>query len=100
MHSQGYCAWCLSRRDRELAGFNQDKQNFYYFSGIIFSTLLAGAKQISSVMAINLLGAICGGLLEYNSMYFGFRALYLMAMACYVLAFASEHAFRRRTVTA
>jgi hypothetical protein len=41
-------------------------------------------------MAMNLLGAVCGGLLEYNSMYFGFRSLYLIAILCYVLAFASD----------
>ena len=34
-----------------------------------------------------------GGLLEYNSMYLGFQALYLMAMACYVLAFVSQWIF-------
>ena len=37
-------------------------------------------------MAVNLLGAMLGGLLEYNSMYFGFRFLYLLAMSFYVLA--------------
>ena len=42
---------------------------------------------------MNLSGAIVGGLLEYNSMYFGFRALYLMAMVCYGLAFLSEVVF-------
>jgi spermidine synthase len=66
------------------------------FSGIVFSTLLSTTKQISGIMAVNLLGAICGGLLEYNSMYFGFRALYVMAMVCYVLAFVSEFAFKGR----
>ena len=64
------------------------------FSGIVFSTLLSARGHISGIMAMNLLGAILGGLLEYNSMYFGFRALYLMAMACYVLAFVSELAFK------
>lgn len=66
------------------------------FSGIIFSTLLSNMRQISGIMAMNLLGAICGGLLEYNSMYFGFRALYVMAMICYVLAFVSDFAFKKR----
>lgn len=47
---------------------------------------------------MNLLGAICGSLLEYNSMYFGFRALYGMAMGCYLLAFLSEFAFKNRKV--
>ena len=60
------------------------------FSGIVFSTLLSTRGPISSIMGMNLLGAIVGGLLEYNSMYLGFQALYLMAMLCYVLAFVSE----------
>jgi hypothetical protein len=65
------------------------------FSGIVFSTSLAGKGQVSGMMAMNLLGSICGGLLEYNSMYFGFRALYLMAMGCYLLAFISSLVFRQ-----
>jgi spermidine synthase len=66
------------------------------FSGIVFSTLLSARRHISGIMAMNLLGAIVGGLLEYNSMYFGFQALYLMAMACYVLAFVSEWVFTNK----
>ncbi|PYV14500.1 MAG: hypothetical protein DMG07_11830 [Acidobacteria bacterium] len=58
-----------------------------FFSGIVFSTLLATGREISGIMAANLLGAMCGGLLEYNSMYFGFRFLYWMAMGAYLLAF-------------
>jgi hypothetical protein len=63
------------------------------FSGIVFSTLIAARERISGIMAMNLLGAIAGGLVEYNSMYLGFQALYLIAMACYALAFASEAMF-------
>jgi hypothetical protein len=63
------------------------------FSGIVFSTLIAARERISSIMAMNLLGAIAGGLVEYNSMYLGFQALYLIAMSCYALAFASELVF-------
>jgi spermidine synthase len=66
------------------------------FSGIVFSTLLSSGGRIAGIMAMNLLGAIVGGLLEYNSMYLGFQALYLMAMACYGLAFASELVFRNK----
>ena len=69
------------------------------FSGIVFSTLLSSKGQVSGMVAMNLLGAICGGLLEYNSMYFGFRFLYLVAMGCYLLAFVLEWLFRRRTST-
>jgi spermidine synthase len=66
------------------------------FSGIVFSTLLATRANISGIMAMNLMGAIVGGLLEYNSMYFGFQALYPMAIVCYVLALASEGLFQNR----
>jgi hypothetical protein len=63
------------------------------FSGIVFSTLIAARERISAILAMNLLGAIVGGLVEYNSMYLGFQALYLIAMGCYALAFASEWIF-------
>jgi spermidine synthase len=66
------------------------------FSGIVFSTLLSRKGQVSGMMAMNLLGAICGGLLEYNSMYFGFRFLYLIAIGCYLLAFVSELRFPKK----
>jgi SAM-dependent methyltransferase len=66
------------------------------FSGIVFSTLLSSKGRVSGMIAMNLLGAICGGLLEYNSMYFGFRFLYLIAIGCYLLAFVSELAFPRK----
>jgi len=68
------------------------------FSGIVFSTLLSSKGQVSGMIAMNLLGAICGGLLEYNSMYFGFRFLYLIAMGCYLLAFVSELAFPKKDI--
>jgi hypothetical protein len=68
------------------------------FSGIVFSTLLSSKGQVSGMIAMNLLGAICGGLLEYNSMYFGFRFLYLIAMGCYLLAFVSEVAFPKKDI--
>jgi hypothetical protein len=66
------------------------------FSGIVFSTLLSSKGQVSGMIAMNLLGAVCGGLLEYNSMYFGFRFLYLIAIGCYLAAFVSELAFPSR----
>jgi len=66
------------------------------FSGILFSTLLSSKGQVSGMVAMNLLGAICGGLLEYNSMYFGFRFLYLIAMSCYLLAFFSDLALQEK----
>jgi hypothetical protein len=69
------------------------------FSGIVFSTLLSAERHISSIMAMNLMGAIVGGLLEYNSMYLGFQALYLIAMLCYVLAFVADWMFMRKALS-
>jgi spermidine synthase len=60
------------------------------FSGIVFSTSLAARGEISSIMAMNLMGAILGGLLEYNSLYFGFRFLYLIAAGVYLAALLSQ----------
>jgi SAM-dependent methyltransferase len=60
-----------------------------FFSGMVFSSLLFGEANISIVMAVNLLGAMIGGILEYNSMYFGFHFLYLLAMGLYGMSFLS-----------
>jgi hypothetical protein len=59
------------------------------FSGIVFSTLLKNVEDLPSALAYNLLGAMLGGLLEYNSMEFGFAFLYLIAFALYGLALAT-----------
>jgi hypothetical protein len=61
-----------------------------FFSGIVFSTLLRSRGAISGMMAVNLLGAMCGGLFEYSSMYFGFRFLYILAAGLYTAALLSE----------
>jgi SAM-dependent methyltransferase len=60
-----------------------------FFSGFVFSGLI-GRKgvNISTALAYNLMGALFGGLMEYNSMYFGFAFLYLLAMGFYALAWA------------
>ena len=57
-----------------------------FFSGLVFSTLLKGTENISAAMAYNLMGAMLGGALEYNSMRFGFSSLYLIAIVLYGLA--------------
>jgi spermidine synthase len=66
------------------------------FSGIIFSTLLAKGGNLSGIMAANLLGAMCGGLLEYNSMYFGFASLYVLALLLYFMAFIAGLLFFKK----
>jgi hypothetical protein len=66
-----------------------------FFSGIVFSSLIATARSITGAMSANLFGAMCGGLLEYNAMYFGFQFLYWLAAALYAGAFVSTLATRR-----
>jgi ABC-type polysaccharide transport system permease subunit len=60
-----------------------------FFSGLAFSGELAAFVSVDIALASNMLGSMAGGLIEYNSMYFGFRALYLFALGFYVLAFAA-----------
>jgi len=60
-----------------------------FFAGIIFSSLISEARiNISTAFAYNLMGALFGGVMEYNSMYFGFAFLYLLAMGFYMMAWA------------
>jgi hypothetical protein len=55
----------------------------------VFSNLIGQRKiNISTALAYNLIGALFGGLMEYNSMYFGFAFLYLLAAGFYFLAWA------------
>lgn len=61
-----------------------------FFSGLVFSSLLMTEQDITGAMSANLFGAMCGGLLEYNSMYFGFQFLYVLAAALYAGAFTSS----------
>jgi hypothetical protein len=58
-----------------------------FFSGIVFSSLIATTRGITGAMSANLFGAMCGGLLEYNAMYFGFQFLYWLAAGLYAAAF-------------
>ncbi|HRT06646.1 MAG TPA: hypothetical protein P5204_13205, partial [Kiritimatiellia bacterium] len=67
------------------------------FSGLVFSSLLKKAENVAGAMATNMLGSMLGGVLEYNSMYFGFRFLYLLAAAIYLAAMVAAWTGRRRT---
>lgn len=62
------------------------------FSGIVFSSLVARCKNLPRAMSMNLLGAMLGGVLEYSSMYLGYRALYVVAIVIYLLAYACSWA--------
>jgi hypothetical protein len=58
-----------------------------FFAGLVFSSELARGGEIGGALAANLFGAMLGGFLEYNSMYWGFSSLYPLGMALYGLAF-------------
>jgi hypothetical protein len=53
------------------------------FSGLIFSSELSRGAKLSDALAANLFGAMLGGFLEYNSMYWGYASLNWMALALY-----------------
>lgn len=57
------------------------------FASAIFSTHLKTVSDIRLMYGLNLIGAVCGGFLEYTSMLTGLNALYLVAVALYVLAY-------------
>jgi hypothetical protein len=58
-----------------------------FFSGLIFSSELARGGELSSILASNLFGAMFGGFLEYNSMYWGYTSLTWLGFAIYSLAY-------------
>jgi hypothetical protein len=60
-----------------------------FFSGFAFSSELRVQANLPAALSANLLGAMLGGFLEYNSLYFGFRALYVFALVLYGLALAA-----------
>jgi spermidine synthase len=58
-----------------------------FFAGLVFSSALATGSNIGNALSANLFGAMLGGFLEYNSMYWGYSSLYPLGMALYALAF-------------
>jgi len=62
-----------------------------FFSGLAFSKELLSYGSTANALSCNILGAIVGGLLEYNSMYFGFKFLYLLAILFYFFAYMSSN---------
>ena len=67
------------------------------FSGLAFSKELSQLNSASQALSANILGAMLGGFLEYNSMYFGLTFLYYLAGFLYFLAFMS-YFFKYKTI--
>lgn len=57
-----------------------------FFAGLIFSGELTRGGGIGDAISANLFGAMLGGFLEYNSMYWGLTSLYPLGMTLYALA--------------
>ncbi len=62
-----------------------------FFSGLAFSKELVSYGSTANALSCNILGAIVGGLLEYNSMFFGFKFLYILAIIFYFLAYVTSN---------
>jgi hypothetical protein len=58
-----------------------------FCGGLVFSSELARQGTVGAALSANLLGAMLGGFLEYNSMYWGFSALYPIGALLYGFAF-------------
>ena len=58
-----------------------------FFAGMLFSQIFATRQEPTTSLGYNLMGAICGGLLEYSSMALGTKNLYLLALVLYIMAF-------------
>jgi spermidine synthase len=68
-----------------------------FFSGFAFSGQLRYEANVPAALSSNLLGAMLGGFCEYNSMYFGFRSLYVFGLVLYGLALVATLALGRRS---
>jgi hypothetical protein len=53
---------------------------------LIFSSHFSNQNNAEISFGLNMLGAICGGLLEYLSMLYGYHFLLYAIGACYLLA--------------
>lgn len=69
-----------------------------FFSGIIFSESLKRYGETSKPMASNFSGSAVGGILEYGSIWWGIKGLYLVAVVLYICAMIAaikEHLFKK-----
>ncbi len=57
------------------------------FSGILFALFFKNTRDASTALGMNLIGAVLGGLLEYTSLIWGHRILFLLALGFYLASF-------------
>ena len=54
-------------------------------SSLLFARIFAGSRESPFDFGINILGAVCGGILEYSSLALGVRTVYLVALALFLI---------------
>jgi hypothetical protein len=69
-----------------------------FFASACFARLFAEREDAHRAFGWNLLGAVVGGLAEFTSMWVGLKALLLVALAGYLLAFMARKAMRTSAV--
>ncbi len=64
-----------------------------FFSAIIFSYTFkqVSKENIGSMYGVNLAGAVFGGFLEYSSMVFGLKSMYIIAAGLYLVSFLVDY---------
>lgn len=58
-----------------------------FFASIVFGVSFSKSASMDVDMGSNILGAVLGGMSEYASMAIGFKGLYILSFAAYLLAF-------------
>ncbi len=61
-----------------------------FFAGLIFSESLRRAGETARPLASNLSGSVAGGILEYGSLWWGIKSLYIIAALVYVGALVAS----------
>lgn len=67
-----------------------------YFAAICFSRLFRAESVTGYPLGLNLVGAMCGGFVEYVSMLIGMRQVWLVVLVVYLLAWMSTLLIARR----
>lgn len=66
-----------------------------FFAGLIFGESLRRTGETAGPLASNLGGSVAGGVLEYGSLWWGIKSLYLIAAGVYLGAWIASRARRR-----
>jgi hypothetical protein len=69
-----------------------------FFASICFARLFRDEESTDLAFGWNLAGAVAGGLLEFTSMQVGLKAMTLIALASYLIAFAFRMSDRATAV--